>query len=256
MFAIERQNKIKEILFKEKRVDVSQLSEMFDVTEVTIRRDLDKLEQEGFLIKIYGGAVLNEDILQKNVLEEAESETPEDKKMIGSIAAQMIENGEAVFLGYGTTCLEIAKKIKDKKITVVTNDLAIALELKDSLGVKVIVTGGDLVPSTSMLVGRFAHQALYGIYINKAFIGVKGVNFDSGYTLDRYEEAMFIQEVAKISKEIIIVADHTKFYKTAFAKLGDLTMAKKIITNKEIPSEFKSFFFEHAVKLYTTYEFE
>jgi len=256
MFAIERQNKIKEILFKDKRVDVSRLSELFDVTEVTIRRDLDKLEQEGFLIKTYGGAVLNEDLLQKSIPEEAEDEVNEDKKMIGKIAAQMIENGEAVFIGPGTTCLEIAKKIKDKKITVVTNDLIIALELKDNPGVKVIVTGGDLIQSTSMLVGRFAHQALDGIYINKAFIGVKGVNFDSGYTLDRYEEAMFIQEVAKISKEIIIVADHTKFYKTAFARLGELTMAKKLVTNKEISSEYKSYFFEHAIKLYTTYEFE
>lgn len=256
MFAIERQNKIKEILYKEKRVDVSQLSELFSVTEVTIRRDLDKLEQEGFLIKTYGGAILNEEKLKEPPIEETEDTVSEDKRMIAVIAAQMVEDGEAIFLGPGITCLEIAKKIKDKRITVITNDMLIGMELKDSPGIKVIVTGGDLIQSTTFLVGRFAHQALSGIYINKAFIGVKGVNFDSGYTVSSYEEAMFVQEVVKISKEVIIVADYTKFNKTAFAKLGDLTMAKKVITNKQVPPEFKKYFFEYAIKIYTTYEFE
>lgn len=256
MFAIERLNKIKDILFKKKRVDVFELSELFSVTEVTIRRDLDKLEQEGFLIKTYGGAVLKEEQVSKPMIPEVEDSALEEKRMIGKIAAQMIENGEAVFLSPGTTCLEIARNIKDKKVTVVTNDLLIAYELRDSIGIKVIVTGGDLVQSTSILVGGFALQALNGIYINKAFIGVKGVNFDSGYTVDSYEEVMVIQGVKKISSEIVIVADYSKFNRTAFARLGDLTMAKKVITNKQVPSEFKKYYFEHAVKLFTAFEFE
>lgn len=256
MFAIERLNKIKEILFKKKRVDVFELSELFSVTEVTIRRDLDKLEQEGFLIKTYGGAVLNEDLVQKTPALDPEDNTIEEKRMIGKIAAQMVENGEAIYLSPGTTSLEIARNIKDKKVTIVTNDLLIGYELRDSIGIKVIVTGGDLIQSTSTLVGGFALQALNGIFINKAFIGVKGVNLDSGYTVDSYEEVMVIQGVKKISSEIITVADYTKFNRTAFARLGDLTMAKKVITNKQVPSEFKKYFFEHAIKLYTTFEFE
>ncbi len=256
MFAIERQNRIKEILYKEKRVDVFELSELFSVTEVTIRRDLDKLEQEGFLIKTYGGAVLNEESIQKASLPVSEDSLQGEKKMIGKIASQMIETGEAIFLSPGTTCLEIARNIKDRRVTVVTNDLMIAYELKDSVGIKVIVTGGDLIQSSSTLVGGFALQALNGIYINKAFVGVKGVNFDSGYTVDSYEEVMVIQEVKKISNEIIAVADYTKFNRTAFARLGDLNMAKKVITNKQVPNEYKKHFFEHAIKLYTTFEFE
>ena len=256
MFAIERQNRIKEILYKEKRVDVFDLSALFSVTEVTIRRDLDKLEQEGFLIKTYGGAVLNEEVVQKPVLSVTEDILIEEKRMIGKIASQMIEPGEAIFLGPGSTNLEIARNIKDKRVTIVTNDLLIAYDLKESIGIKVIVTGGDLIQSTSIMVGGFALQALSGIYINKAFVGVKGVNIDSGYTVDSYEEAMVIQEVKKISNEVIIVADYTKFNRTAFARLGDLNMAKKIITNKQVPNEYKKFCFEHAIKLYTTFEFE
>ena len=255
MFAIERQNKIKEILFKEKRVDVFELSETFSVTEVTIRRDLDKLEREGFLVKTYGGAVLNEDIVQKSIIPDTDNNT-EEKRMIGKIASQMIENGESIYLSPGTTSLEIARNIKNKKVTVVTNDLLIGYELRDTIGIKVIVTGGDLIQSTSMLVGGFALQALNGIFINKAFIGVKGINFDYGYTVDSYEEVMVIQEVRKISSEIIMVADYTKFNRTAFARLGDLKMAGKVITNKQVPSEFKKHFFEHSIKLYTVFEFE
>jgi len=256
MFAIERINKIKEILYRDKRVDVVELSKLFSVTEVTIRRDLDKLEKEGFLIKTYGGAVLNEENLYGHAVLEPDDSTIEEKRMIGKIASQMIENGEAIFLSPGTTCLEIAKNIKNKRITVVTNDLLIGYELKDSAGIKVIVTGGDLIKSTTTLVGSFALQALSGIFINKAFIGVKGVNFDSGYTVDSYEEALMIQEIRKISNDIIIVADYTKFNRTAFARLGELLMAKKVITNKQVPPEFKKFYFENAIKMYTAFEFE
>lgn len=256
MFAIERQSKIKEKLLRDKRVDVVELSRFYSVTEVTIRRDLDKLEQEGFLIKTYGGAVLNKEYLTKYNPIEQDDNSLDEQRMIGKIASQMIDNGEAIFLSPGMTCLEVARNIKDKRLTVVTNDLMIGYELRNSSGIKVIVTGGDLKQSTSILVGGFALQALNGIFITKAFIGVKGVNFDSGYTLDSYEEVMVIHELKKISNEIIIVADYTKFNRTAFARLGILTMAKKVISNKQIPAEFKKFYFENAIKLYTTYEFE
>lgn len=256
MFAIERQSKIKEKLFREKRIDVLDLSQLFSVTEVTIRRDLDKLEQEGFLIKTYGGAVLNKEYLIDSKNSELEDNSYQEKKMIGKIAAQMVENGEAIFLAPGSTSLEIAKNLKDKKITVVTNDLMIGFELRDTSGVKVIVTGGDLKQSSSILVGGFALQALSGIYITKAFIEVKGVNFDSCYTLDSNDEVLIINEVLKITNEAIIVADYTKFNKTAFARLGDFKIAKKIISNKQIPVEYKSYYFENSIKLYTTFEFE
>jgi len=256
MFAIERHNKIKEKLLREKRVDVFELSELFSVTEVTIRRDLDKLEQEGFLVKTYGGAVLKNEFSKQIPALESDDNLVEERRLIGKISSQMIDNGEAIFLTSGSTCLEIARNIKDKKLTVVTNDLLIGYELKDKTGIKTIVTGGDLIQSTSTLVGGFALQALNRIYINKAFVEVKGANFDSCYTVDSYEEAMIIQEVKNISSEIIVVADYTKFNYTAFARLGELTMAKKVISNKQLPSEYKKYFFEQAIKLYTTFEFE
>jgi len=101
-----------------------------------------------------------------------EDDTLPEKRLIGKIASKMVENGEAIYLSPGTTCLEIARNIKEKKVTVVTNDISIAFELKDSVGIKVIITGGDLIQSTSTLVGGVALQAMKDIYINKAFIGI------------------------------------------------------------------------------------
>ncbi|KQN97054.1 DeoR/GlpR family DNA-binding transcription regulator [Paenibacillus sp. Leaf72] len=256
MFAIERIKKIKQILLKDKRVDVVELSERFSVTEVTIRRDLDKLEQQGFLVKIYGGAVLNEEDQPGMPTLAVEDKLQGEKRLIGQIASRHIENGEAIFIGTGTTCLEIARHLKEKKVTVVTNDLLVALALKDTQGVKVMLTGGDLIAGTSTLIGGFALQTLSGIYVTKAFIGVKGAHFQAGYTVDSYEEAMMIQSVQRMASEIIIAADYTKFDAPGFAKLGELTMAGKVITNKQLPAEYKKYYFEHAIKLYTTFELE
>lgn len=256
MFAIERLNKIKELLFSKKRVDVMELSELFSVTEVTIRRDLDKLEQMGVLTKTYGGAVLNEELVPAANAVEEEDEFIEEKRMIGRIAARLIEDGEAVYLSPGTTCLEIARNLQEKRVTVVTNDLRIGLALKDYTGVKTIVTGGDLAHSSSALVGGAALQLLQGIYVNKAFLGVKGVHFDAGYTTGSYDEAMIIQAVRRIASEVIIAADYSKFDQRGFAKLGDLSLAKTLVTNKQIPSEYKKHFFEQGVKLFTTFELE
>ncbi|SHH42754.1 DeoR/GlpR family DNA-binding transcription regulator [Clostridium grantii] len=256
MFAIERRQRIKDILVKEKRIDVCNLSENFQVSEVTVRRDLDKLEQEGFLIKTYGGAVLNEEH-STPIAYTDNLETPEEeKKLIAKIGAQMINEGDAVFLGPGSTILEIVKLIKHNRMTVVTNDLLVALELKDCNETKVVVTGGDLIQSSSILVGQIAQKLIQDIYLNKVFISVKGVDLDSGYTVDSYEEAMLIKQILSITKEVIIVADYTKFNKTAFARLGSFNIAKKVISNKQIPSEYKKFFFENNIKLYTTYELE
>lgn len=256
MFAIERLNKIKEILLREKRVDVFELSELFSVSEVTIRRDLDKLEQEGYIIKTYGGAILNRKQFNDDSVVDFSGEVSEEKQLIGRIASEMIEDGSPIFLGPGTTCLEIARNIKKKRLTVVTNDLLIGYELRNCPGIKVIVTGGDLIPSTTALSGGFALRTLDGFFISKAFIGVKGINFNSGYTVDIYEEVIVTEEVRKKSNELIIVADYTKFNCTAFARLGDLLIAKKVITNKQIPTEYKKFYFENNIKLYTTFEFE
>jgi len=255
MFAIERLNKIKEILYKEKRVDVVDLSERFSVTEVTIRRDLDKLEQAGFIVKTYGGAVLKEEVESSaSVWMEPDDEAAEEKRMIGKIAAELVENGDAIFLGPGRTCREIARHLKGKRVTVVTNDIAVGFYLKDVNGIKVIVTGGDLVPASSALTGGLVLQGLKDIFVNKAFISVRGVHLDLGFTLDSHDDVIIAQEVQKIAGQFIVVADYTKFGRVGFIRLGDLSIAGAVVTNKQIPAEYKKHFFENEIKLFTAFD--
>jgi DeoR family fructose operon transcriptional repressor len=258
MFAIERLKKIREILLRDKHVDVSELGQIFNVSEVTIRRDLDKLEQEGILTKTYGGAILKEET-EKVEIENKVDEIKIDenhKYLIGKLAASMIEDANAVFLSPGVTCRYIAKFIKNKKLTVVTNDIMIALELKDSASVRVVLLGGDLATSSSILTGSLTLKMLEGIYLNKAFISVKGVDMHAGYTVESYEQALLLQEVMKISKEVIVVSDYKKFNTVSFARLGDLSMAAEVVTNTQIPAQYKQYYFENDIKLLTTFEFE
>ncbi|MFM1655075.1 DeoR/GlpR family DNA-binding transcription regulator [Brevibacillus sp. B_LB10_24] len=259
MFAAERIKKIKKILLEYKKVDVSHLSQIFSVSEVTIRKDLEKLENEGFLTKIHGGAVLNElsplDIPQ-NLVEIPEFE---NKQMIGIIAAQMIANNEAVFIGAGSTCLQIAKHIKDRKnLTVVTNNISVAVELSVVPTIRVVLTGGDVRADafTQSVVGQQVLDEIGGIYVDKAFIGVGGISQKRGFTVHDSNDAAIAAAIAKSSNELIIVADHTKFNKIAFSPLGDLLSADKVISDESVPEEYIQYFFEHDIPIYTTYRLD
>jgi len=251
MLAAERRQKIKEILLKNKSIDVATLSKMLKVSDVTIRRDLDTLEEEGFLTKTYGGAILNEPSSEKG---EPKYESSEEARRIGSMASQMVKEGDVIFLSPGPICLEIAKNIRDvKHLRVITNDIIIAYELHDCINVKVSVTGGDIFENSTVLVGQMAFNNLNNIFINKAFIYVNGINLEHGYTLDSYEEAAVLNLVIDKSQESIIVAEHDKFDKLSFVKLCDLTGIEKVVSSSEIPEEYKKFFFENSIQIYAAY---
>jgi DeoR/GlpR family transcriptional regulator of sugar metabolism len=260
MFGIERLQKIREIIREKKSIDVPTLSKELSVSDVTIRRDLDKLEKEGFIIKTYGGAILKENLeidtgtanQGKNPEEE---EQISEKKKLGKIAASMVEDNDVIYLGNGTTCLEIARNLKNKKrVIIVTNDIFIAAELHDKGNIKVILTGGELIPYSGMLVGNFALKTLKDVLIEKAFISVQGIDLSVGYTVNTEDEVSIYKDLRNISKEVIVVADYKKFGKIGLTKLDDLANIKTVITNKKIPDDYKRFYFDHYIKLYTTYE--
>lgn len=259
MLAEERIKKIKSLLIEYKKVDVSNLSNLLSVSEVTIRKDLERLENEGFLTRTYGGAVLVENGPTENIYNLENIPELEHKKMIGLIAAQMVNNNEAIFLGSGTTCLQIAKNLKDKRnLTIVTNNVTASIEVANVQGIRVILTGGDLKAKeyTHSLVGSSAIHSLKDIYVDKAFIGVDGVSFKRGYTVHDSDEAAIAAEISKYTDNFVIVTDSTKFNKIAFCQVGDLLMAKKVISDESVPEEYLKFFFENNIQIFTTYKFD
>lgn len=257
LFAAERYQKIKQVLMEYGRVDVNNLSKLLSVSEVTVRKDLEKLETQGFLLRTHGGAVINEDYVPAEETNEPEVAEIESKKIIGIIASQLIEDGDTVFIGPGTTCWQIAKNLKDKKdIIVITNNLNIASELFNKGIYKVIVTGGDLdaAGQTMMLNGEIFARTIKDIYVDKAFIGVDGISFKRGYAIRNISFTTICKEIKKRCNEFIVVADHTKFNQNAISSLGDLTMADKVVSDNQVPSEYIEYFFENDIQIFTTYE--
>lgn len=257
MFGAQRLQKLRELILELEIVDIASLSNKLDVSEVTIRRDLDKLEKEGYVTKTYGGAVLNKDYKHSRELVGSYEgiNYEEDVKLITEIALQMIQGDEAIFLGGGRISRSIARNISDKKkLLVITNDVFVAAELYNNPDIKVTVTGGDLVASTGIMVGPRVMTTLKEVYVNKAFIDICSVDLKHGYTMETYDEVVIIKEIMNMSKEAIALADHSRFDKISYTKLGDLSIFKKIISNKEIPETYKKYYYDNFVKLYTTYD--
>lgn len=255
MFAYERHQRIKQILYEKKTIDVVYLSRYFGVSETTIRRDLDKLAQQNFLEKTYGGAVLNESILPKSYAEVQDDRRASDEKMVASIAVHIIDNGEAIFLSGGTICENLASQLGTfTNLTVVTNDLEVANALR-AAGMRPIVVGGQMQDNGSQLLGELAEVCLQHIFVNKAFICVQGAHLRSGFTVSSIDLALFYKKVATVSNEMIMMADASRFGYSALSPIGPLTIASKIITNQNVEDGFKQYCFENGIKLYTTFEF-
>lgn len=257
MFAAERLAKIRNILLDYKHMDVTTLSSMLSVSEATIRRDLDKLEEEGFLLKTHGGAVISDEGSQEVQLNHIEDPYLQEKRQVGLIAAHMINNNEAIFLGAGNTCLHIAKNIKDKKdLTVVTNNINIVLELSNCNNINLLVAGGNLesIGSSLALIGQFAKKTLEGIFLDKAFLSVNGVSLKYGYTVSSSHQAEIYDILMKNSDEVIIAADYSKFDKRSFTPICPINAIKKVITNAQLSLEYKQFFFDNNIQVFTAFD--
>ncbi len=257
MFAAERIKKIKEILLEYKHVDVNTLCSLLSVSIATVRRDLDKLEEEGFLSKTHGGAIINETNEFEVQLSGSDDPFLGEKTQIGMIAAEMIENNDIIFLGSGNTCLQIAKNIKEKRnITVVTNNINIVLELAYCKNTNVIMPGGDLevVDNYLAMTGQYTLNNLEKMYLNKSFFTVNGISIDYGYTVNSREQAALYKLLLANSNESVVVADYSKFDKRAFTQVGPISLIKKVITNVQLDNRYKEFFFDNGIKLFTTFE--
>lgn len=255
MFAPERIRVIKSLLLDKKHVDVSSLSSMLNVSEVTIRRDLEKLEKEKFLTRTHGGAILNEETDEEDVVSDLQNDPFFEERMeIGEIANHMIEDHDIILLSPGPTNICIAKKILHKRnITVLTNDLNIASELSSNASIKVIMPGGDLDSSSMSLVGKLTEKNIRDFYVSKAFIEVEGVSMQRGYTVRSIEKAAVINEMLHITNQCIIVCLYKAFDYIAFSQIGPITMANKVITNPKIPETYKNTFFKNNIQLFTAF---
>jgi len=240
---VSRRIKILEALKLNGQVNVNDLSESLGVTGVTIRNDLMQLEKKGVLIRARGGAIKFEqkqsdedyplsDKQKKHLLEKME---------IGKRAAELIEENNTIIIDSGSTTFELAKNLKNfKSLTVITNALNVATILADDSNINVIVPGGMLKKNSLSLVGILAERGFKDYFCDKLFLGVDGFDLDFGVSTPNPEEAHLNQVMISISREVIVVADSSKFEKRGFAFIAPVSKISTVITDKGISQENKA----------------
>ena len=249
MFPEERKSKILNSLNKYGKVKVSDLSQQYEVSEVTIRRDLQELEEDEMIKRVHGGAVLNGNTKFEPTFSEKIDKFYDEKESIGKLAASIIVDGDTIALDAGTTTISIARHITARNITVLTNSVDVAYELAKRREVEVIITGGTLRWETRAMVGPLADNVLKNFRVDKSFIGTNGLSVINGATTPNINEANTKREMIKIAKQTIVVCDHTKFGTVYFAKIADLESVDIIITDKQIDNDVLEEFEEKGVKI-------
>ena len=234
MLAIERRNEILMKLQAERRVVVSELSQLYDVSEETIRRDLEKLVTEGVAITRYGGAVINENANLEVPFNIRKNYNVIGKQKIAEQIAAMVKDGESLMLDASSTAVYIAKALKEKKnLTVITNSIEIIVELMDMPEWKVLSTGGLSREGSFALVGPQTDKMLKSYHVDKAVISCKGFDLESGITdSDELHANNKITMLGAAGKKILAV-DKSKFDKTAFTAIGALDDITTVVTDEE-----------------------
>ncbi|MFZ5815962.1 MAG: DeoR/GlpR family DNA-binding transcription regulator [Bacillota bacterium] len=241
MFPEERRRVILERMKSGIAVKVSALSAEFGVSESTIRRDLRELEESGLLERTHGGALPAESTLAEPTFAEKTDQQLAEKRAIGAMAAGLVRDGDSVILDAGTTTLEIARALRDRRnLTVVTNAFHIAAELADSDGIHVIVTGGSVKGNTLALVGPVAERSLEEVHVDWAFVGTNGIDLEGGLTTPTQAEASVKRRMIRAARQAVVVADSSKVGKVAFATIAPLGDLYALITDHGADPNFVS----------------
>jgi len=243
MLAIERRNEILEKLQIEKRVVVSELSQLYKVSEETIRRDLEKLENEGLAIKSYGGAVLNENTSIDLPFNIRKNHNIVGKQKIASIISRIVHDKETLMLDASSTAVFIAKELKEKKsLSVITNSIEIIMELFGTVDWNVISTGGLVKEGSFAMVGPQTDRMLQCYHVDKAIISCKGLNINEGVSDSDDLHAQNKKTMLDSAHEKILVADNSKFGKIAFVQIGNFENINKVVTDIKPSDEWLEFF--------------
>ena len=249
MFAEERKQRILEALERDQAVKVSELSTLLQVSEASIRRDLQELEESELLKRTHGGAIANYTAAFELPLAEKEDRYKAEKTSIARAAVGLIQEGDTVILDSGSTTLQIARQLKQRRnITVVTNSLHIALELAAS-NLEVVLMGGSLRQKILSLVGPITESALAGLHVDKLFLATNGIDLEKGLTTPNLIEAQTKKAMLNSAKEVIVVADRSKFGCTAFSHICGLGRMNYLITDESPPAPFLSALEERGVKV-------
>lgn len=218
----ERQQHILNKLKKEHTVKMQELMNEMNCSESTVRRDLSQLEEQGLLVRVHGGAKRVYTMSSEPEMKEKSFKNIQKKKEIAQFAANLVEEGDILFLDAGTTTYEMIPYLEGiHDLLIVTNGVTHAHLLTD-YGISTILIGGQVKGKTKAVIGSFAQQQLNGYRFSKAFLGMNGIDEEFGYTTPDVEEAAIKKLAGNQANQRFVLADHSKFHKVSFSKVGEL----------------------------------
>jgi DeoR family transcriptional regulator of aga operon len=235
----ERQNEILQVLLRGQRISTGDICLQFGVSEATARRDLETLEQTGRIQRVHGGAILPAGMPPELPILQRQDEQLSEKMSIGRAMAALVEDGETVFLGSGSTVLEVARALKGRqKLTVITNSLPVINALAGQEGISLVCLGGMLRECELSFIGHITEQSLAEVRADKVIMGTRAISLEHGLTHEYLPETLTDRAILRSGREVVIVTDHTKFGREATVLLAPLTAIHTIVTDGQIPPDF------------------
>ena len=235
----ERQKQILSLLTRQQRLSVAEIVAQFAISEATARRDLESLASQGKVQRVHGGVIAVEQAPPELPILERESEQLDEKIRIARAASELVSDRETIFLGSGSTVLEVARHLRNRRnLTVITNSLPVLNTLVGINGITVISLGGMLRDSELSFIGHITEQALMEVRADKVIMGTRGVSLEHGLTNDYLQETLTDRAILKIGRKVIIVADHTKVNRVATALLAHLDSMQTFVTDAKADKKF------------------
>lgn len=238
--AAERRKHSMKELAERGHVSVSELSEQLGVSEVTIRKDLQYLEERNLLLRTHGGAMRVDYLVGEQTLEEKGQRYREQKERIGRAAAALVEDGDSIILDAGTTVLQVARNLRGKRnLTVLTASVDIAVEVMRHTEAELLMLGGLVRRSSGSVVGHYAEQMLRDYSFRKFFLGVDGFDVERGLTTTNTMEAHLNLVMIESSMQTIAVLDSSKFGRRGLCSICGVEQIETVVTDDEIPDNVR-----------------
>jgi DeoR/GlpR family transcriptional regulator of sugar metabolism len=238
VFAAERRQLILEMVRANGAVSLRELARVVQTSEVTVRRDVRALEAEGLLDRRHGGAVLPGGFTRESGIPQKSHLAAAEKTAIADLAASLVEEGEAIVVGAGTTTQELARRLaRVPGLTVVTNSLLVAQALAHANRVEVVMTGGTLRGTNYALVGSGAEQSLQGLRVSRAFLSGAGLTAERGLSTSNMLSARVDRALVQAAAEVVVLADHTKLGSDTMFQTVPTDVITRLVTDEPAPGD-------------------
>ena len=233
-----RLDQIEKYITQNGRVEIDEIGRLFNISTATARRNLDRLAEDGKIQRVHGGATAVEKTPPEPPFHLRGNNQADEKRIIGRVTASLIQDGDTILMGGGTTVFEVAKQLQGKKnVTVITNSLMVANALVNQSEITLFILGGFLRHAEQLTYGLYTEQILSDLYVDKVIIGIRALSMERGLSIDFFPELATERLLLKKGKEVIVAADHTKFNREATTTIGPITAVHRIVTDAQAPEK-------------------